>query len=425
MALQSFAWKTISNLTDPNVAAGFPDWEINWSAKCDIGLELPACTESGPTAPFTLLLSYTERKLLDTTAIPGGDLGEHLWHSLRLPVQLSRIESGAGTRKPSFAQVLFNKTAADAVGSDIPILIKNGPMPDFPPGSMIAKADWVFLPVYPTSAGSPVLQSDNTALLSVSRISGLPANPDEGWVKGTTYLQPPNGDSPIWLSRNITTVSDTSTCSSPFASGFISIDCLHAYRISPPIAASALNKPNNRKEEGPLAAARAALIAACGIYQCVAVLRGIHIMVRLDPADPLSDAGPWVFITYWWTGMQNQSDSKLLGPWNYFQMNVTQAPRDDGGKPGQMNICFNPYLEGTKNPAGASVNCLTCHQYAAYNQKAPQTSKQPDGSCLGNQLVGTTAAQAIKNCDPSTKNYFAGTTTTDRTWSMASLNDLQ
>ncbi len=72
---------------------------------------------------------------------------------------------------------------------------------------------------------------------------------------------------------------------------------------------------------------------------------------------------------------------------------------------GDMNVCFNPYLETSSGiPDGLRSNCVTCHGTATVG--TPKTGGYP-----------ATYDQPVDFGDPI---YFGGATKTDFSWAVPS-----
>jgi hypothetical protein len=255
--------------------------------------------------------------------------------------------------------------------------------------------------------------------LEVTRID---APADEGWQpqdpeslcaaapSECMAYDPENPRGWTWHPLNSSLQGDTGC--KPAENQPIPMGCLHFHTFE---MSNAIEAKNAEIAQGD-AQTRKAVDSYCQpTDQCVAVLMGIHLMVRRPDADMLGNANesPWIFMTFWWTGEDNRSG--LPAPWKYFQMNVTKTARIDDARVGMKNICYNPYLEGT-NSNGAVSNCVSCHRFAAYNHAHPDLPTLSTGvdACHGGKPIPE------PSCKNAEADYWDGLVSTERVWSLAS-----
>lgn len=123
----------------------------------------------------------------------------------------------------------------------------------------------------------------------------------------------------------------------------------------------------------------------------------------------------WTWQTFWWQGGQETPDNypgsgadrtaNINEPWTNYNMCISYAQTTQPDNKGDMNVCFNPYLETSSGiPDGLRSNCVTCHGTATIN--TPQTGGYP-----------ATYDQPINYGDPE---YFEGATKTDFSWAIPS-----
>jgi hypothetical protein len=193
----------------------------------------------------------------------------------------------------------------------------------------------------------------------------------------------------------------------------VPLDCIHQYLINAEKGSAGMRILTAMQNE-PVRQTFKAVYPSCATKDCLLLLMGIHIMMRLKDGDPATQGGkyPWVFMTFWWTGQDN--GRKLPEPWKYYQMNVTQSPRDDSPAAADHNVCFNPYLEGVEQ-GGPQSNCVNCHTFAAWNPEPGHVSPVTTGAgILGAVPIGFTPDPKI--AEP----YKQQNRLTDFVWSMAS-----
>ena len=377
-SLKSFGCGVISYMVKNTE---LPDWETNWSTKCDLNLEQcpvpsgsvtpelasePAKAGASPStnsdkySKAIKSLTKFELRLLQSAKVPVQLRGDH--ETLGTPAN--------GSADLTLASVLFNNTAK-AVLSGAPGTLashlRQRAIPQFQPGSVIAKAVWGIFPLDDQgniAAGTPVFAS------ILQTTDSTKPTYEASWIKqyGATF---PNPISDLnW--KNYDQVKSAWTV--PAASSHWKFDaanclvepgqlpwnCMNYMSISPSLKQAAQLLQD--QQDG------LTINTACGdAPKCNIALMGIHFMVRLRDKDPLPGkrASSWVFITLWWTGIDNGTN--LPSPWKYYQINVTEDFKNDPPNIGPAsNVAFNPYLEG-KLALGAASNCLNCHYYAAYS----------------------------------------------------------
>lgn len=88
----------------------------------------------------------------------------------------------------------------------------------------------------------------------------------------------------------------------------------------------------------------------------------------------------WTWQTFWWQagkktpdnfpGGDEQRPKDVKAPWNNYNMCAAYAQTTKADNTGDMNVCFNPYLEtsATGIPDGIRSNCVSCHGTSAINQ---------------------------------------------------------
>lgn len=123
----------------------------------------------------------------------------------------------------------------------------------------------------------------------------------------------------------------------------------------------------------------------------------------------------WTWQTFWWQGGQETPDAypgsgadrtdNIVEPWTNYNMCTAYAQTTYPDNQGDMNVCFNPYLETSSGiPDGIRSNCVTCH--AAATVATPETGGYP-----------ATYNNPIDLGDPI---YFDGATKTDFSWAIPS-----
>jgi hypothetical protein len=123
----------------------------------------------------------------------------------------------------------------------------------------------------------------------------------------------------------------------------------------------------------------------------------------------------WTWQTYWWQGGQETPDeypgsgadrtANIIAPWTNYNMCTAYAQTTQPDNKGDMNVCFNPYLETSSGiPDGLRSNCVTCHGTATVG--TPKTGGYP-----------ATYDQPVDFGDPI---YFGGATKTDFSWAVPS-----
>lgn len=137
------------------------------------------------------------------------------------------------------------------------------------------------------------------------------------------------------------------------------------------------------------------------------VLVAIHVNTK--------EIEEWTWQTYWWQGgtsppdnfpgdLANMTDN-VQGPWRNYAMCTAYSQTTAPGNQGQMNVCFNPYLEPSL-PDGIRSNCVTCHSMARFpnpGEASPEDYPQD-------------YAQPVDYGDPA---IFGGNTKTDFSWAVA------
>lgn len=123
----------------------------------------------------------------------------------------------------------------------------------------------------------------------------------------------------------------------------------------------------------------------------------------------------WTWQTFWWQGGQETVNdypgsgadrtANINAPWSNYNMCTAYAQTTQPNNKGNMNVCFNPYLETSAGiPDGLRSNCVTCHGTATVN--TPKTGGYP-----------ATYDQPVDFGDPA---YFGGATKTDFSWAIPS-----
>ena len=86
----------------------------------------------------------------------------------------------------------------------------------------------------------------------------------------------------------------------------------------------------------------------------------------------------WTWQTFYWQAGQATPDAypgsaqdkpaTLKSPWSNYNMCAAYAQTTHANDRGEMNVCFNPYLETSSGiPDGLRSNCVSCHGTAAIN----------------------------------------------------------
>ena len=121
----------------------------------------------------------------------------------------------------------------------------------------------------------------------------------------------------------------------------------------------------------------------------------------------------WTWQTFWWQGGQETPDqypgsghdrtANIKAPWTNYNMCSAYAQTTKPDNQGDMNVCFNPYLETSSGiPDGLRSNCVTCHGTATIG--TPKTGGYP-----------ATYDRPVGFGDPA---YFGGATKTDFSWAI-------
>jgi len=432
--LQSFGCGVISYLVKDTA---IPDWETSWSTKCDVHLD--QCPEpASPVIADSVLKLRSERADSNSTGVDTyskkleslTSFELRLLKSAKEPVQFRGGDQIMGapannSANATLASVLFNSVAKDALPDSPDALsanLRRGAIPQFEPGSIIAKAVWGIFPL--DSSGN--IKEDTPVFASIlqENDSSKPTY-EASWNK--TYNTPalPNILS-SW--KQYDRVKSAWTVPSAGAdwkfdpvhcavkSGQLPWKCMNYIPVSLSLKQAAeLTKDT---QEG------LTINSGCGdAPKCNIALMGIHFMIRLRKSDPLpgNRASSWVFITLWWTGIDN--GTKLPSPWKYYQINVTQNFRIDPPSVGAgSNVCFNPYLEG-KQGLGAASNCVNCHYYAAYNTSTSTSMSSSGGDPLHGMNYSSVVRRPSNGC-ASSEDYAGqqGVVCTDFVWSTADVS---
>jgi hypothetical protein len=402
--LEARAWQVLREQLSSPYSPQKPSWDTkDWYTKCKVGLmQCDGGSESFLTnAPSHLFDTDQEHAAaVDTLSLLSG--------GMRVPLQDVIVHRGPlfATEPAQLASVVFNEKARKSLQSTVDAW-NQGDLSKvkMDSGSILAKAIWNRVPM-----------SNDGVSLPGAQVLIYPHNSSPAGGAGGGTLQPEltlNDFQQVKLDERAP--SDSSACANPVDA--ISPLCFHAYPLK------ADSKLIQQAVFG-IDATSKVLFSFCDSSPCYFVLDGIHLMVRLDPSDPLyRDDTPWLFITFWWTGQ----DNKVLGdaPWKYYQMNVTQLGRNDNaGVPESLrNICFNPYLEGP-NPNGAVSNCVSCHRFAEVvpDKKAVSLVSVGSGECLGTRPIGFAGTDSSGARCITEKAYKKLGVRSDLVWSVARLN---
>jgi hypothetical protein len=137
----------------------------------------------------------------------------------------------------------------------------------------------------------------------------------------------------------------------------------------------------------------------------IQVLLAMHVTTK--------EIASWTWQTFWWQngqsppssvpgGIEDMPDSgKVKGAWRNYAMCVADSivvPATD--RNGQPVVCYNPYLE-TRQVAGISSNCMSCHARATFPGAPYPESYSPNGWI-----------------DPSNAEVFSDQTKTDFVWAI-------
>lgn len=400
-ALTLFAWKTLARLL-PDQNAPWPQWET-WHTKCELHLE--PCLTNTPTFQQPLKVAGQISNGMKSTfdAIDAASATEGLFllrNDVRLPRQLVFAHGLDRAVRPQFASVLFNDRASQSIKIAEGNLSRKEAV-HFRPGSIIVKVVWDMIS----------LRSDKSDPATPLFATTVGAAPDEQSAAEAQFAPPPP-ESQHWIpySIDLRQTKQLSGCR-PEPRAVLPLDCIHQYHFSVrPNSPGAQIVAAMRNE--PVRSNFQAVWSACALDDCMLAMVGIHIMVRLDDNDALAQRGryPWVFMTFWWTGTSNHT--RLPSPWSQYQLNVTQAPRNDNVSD-YHNICFNPYLESVL-PNGAVSNCINCHRFAGWNPNVNHASPAILGSLLGSMpLYQRPPARSVER-------YGSEFRSTDLVWSLAS-----
>jgi hypothetical protein len=449
--LRAYAWSVFKNLTvsrDGN-SKTIADWET-WTPKCEIGLGPTPCNSAGPSGPAISLMTVssllnqidTETRQIKNRALPTDSSArkpaayasnpvleptreqmllaqEVYFRSIGPPLQQVHVKSGKDKSDPGpiLASVMMNQQAVESIQP----LVKSPPAPGHEPtiqsGAILTKAIWTARTLDLNSANTGVCLSRHRPFVTRVGLIGI----SEGYPSMPAVLPNPNIlplHKEAWIPPEI---SCEDTDSSGKFDARIPVSRFHAFGVHTKGVAQA--SPGQFGTVTTEAAGRAAIESQCGNKSnCLALMMGIHIMAKISPADGHfgSDTNPtWVFMTFWWTPDDN--GSRLPEPWNHYQLNVTTNPRVDHSNGTADNIIFNPYLEGVAAPAGAEVNCVTCHSLARYNASMTGENLRLDGGSCGNLCIGQSAPH---DCGDYGK-YLAdpNSVPVDRVWSIVSLLD--
>jgi len=344
--------------------------------------------------------------------------------SIGLPLQLAQSELGKGLapHAPILASVMLNQQAVESIQG----LVKNPPLSDRPPimesGAMLTKAIWTVrtLDLDDFKRSGICLNQHAPFVTKVQwrgKYENYPSMPDT--LPNPNDLEVPKPTMQQgWFKPEI---SCTNADSRGDVDPAIPVRQFHAFAVH--TKGVPISPPEPIAEASEEAVGRAAVQAQCGNKEnCLALMMGIHIMVKISPADGkfgLDTTPVWVFMTFWWTPKDNKTG--LPEPWNHYQLNVTTNPRVDHSDGTADNVIFNPYLEGTSKPAGARTNCVNCHSLARYNAMMTGDDLRAAGSTCGSLPIGKSVPQ---DCGCSGK-YLSDTrsATIDKVWSIVSLLD--
>jgi hypothetical protein len=301
-----------------------PKWE-HWANKCDVGL----LSKDICPAPDTLF---------DIDFKKGDRENRRLPLSFFRPVQ-RELDTAPKSHKegeqPQLASVLYNGIAADFIKNQMKIAPGSVSIPKLPAGSVITKAIWALVS---KNIDQTLYVTDFTP--ETERIE-----------TGDSFINPPTkgGDNPHFSAVALD-LSSAQKCEKSYSAStpmtITSGDCIHLYKEVKNIPITNQYPADFQHNCNP---------------ECVVALVGLQFMVRTRKDDN------WIWISVWWTGRDN---GKLKNaPWKYYTVDVTNTARSiRTGKDGnQMNIIFNPYLEGVTPPNGANSNCVNCHSYAAFD----------------------------------------------------------
>jgi hypothetical protein len=159
-------------------------------------------------------------------------------------------------------------------------------------------------------------------------------------------------------------LSQAAGCTSVSNVQYVGIDSLYHFKMTAKEATDFNNFQENGQKE-----------ASAGDSM---VLVAMHVNTK--------EITNWTWETFWWQAGQKTPDNypgdgagrpKTLGaPWSNYNMCASYSQTTKPDNKGEMNVCFNPYLETSGGiPDGIRSNCATCHGTAAFNQ--PPTGGYP------------------------------------------------
>jgi len=449
--LRAYAWSVFKNLTvsQNGTSKAIADWET-WTPKCEIGLGRVPCTSTGTSGPSISLVTVsallnkidTEMRQSKNRAVPADSPArkpeadpsspaseptreqmfltqEIYFRSIGPPLQQVHVKSrrNKSDTGPILASVMMNKEAVESIQPLVKSRPSPGNVPAIQSGAILTKAIWTARTLDYGNSDTGICLSRHRPVVTKVVLNGT----SEGYPAMPAVIPNPNNLPPpkeAWFKPEI---SCDDTDSSGMSEAPIPVSQFHAFGVHTKGVAQA--SPGQFVTVSTEAAGRAAVESECGNRSnCLALMMGVHIMAKISPAEGHfgSDTNPtWVFMTFWWTPDDNGSG--LPEPWNHYQLNVTTEPRVDHSDGTADNIIFNPYLEGIAAPAGAEVNCVTCHSLARYNANMTGEDLRFNGGSCGNLCIGQSAP---RDCGDFGK-YLADSNSVpvDRVWGIVSLLD--
>jgi len=148
-----------------------------------------------------------------------------------------------------------------------------------------------------------------------------------------------------------------------------------------------------------------AIQANCTAPTCIAVLTGFHVMTKTK------ESVQWNWMTFWFRPTGDPETSSGPAPWKFFTGNATRGSRSGPSVSGKYEICFNPYLEGTKDvPNGQVSNCLDCHRFAAYDNSLKTVEARAGKFTTGNSPAFGQPPLKTDSCPHEKCGYFDGNT---------------
>jgi hypothetical protein len=395
--MKSNAWDEFTALVHPSASVqsrveSRPEW-LRWKNKCEAQL-LNSCRSMTRTS------DHKRRADASSAEIP---------RQVLLDFKKARMDGkdsdfvASFLRSGELASVLFNDEAADSIRrnnlgrrSHLDLAIhqldaagsagadRRLPSTTFENGSEVVKLVWEIVP----ARGQVVLFNQ----------SAIPSQ------AGSNQLLPV----PFWLSRYALDPDTRKACPStllPYGSPelptVVPIRCFYWFRIQ--------GKGCTTLSEDVIKVWCAPAAANQTFY---AVLVAFHVM-KLLSTNPT-----WIWMTYYWTRDNNDAETGTDGawaaPWNHFHECTTTAIREEA--PAGHDVCFNPYLEGTKEN-GLKANCLSCHSFSAY-------SPAPGKPSIGVEL-GSRYPFPLDEREKAERSYFLGSVQTGFLWSISTNQDAE